>query len=78
MMFLQKDGQVRLIDRAAPVTGLVMIALSLLMLIVHSYVTFVVDHPPYNLSKGHLEVGVVGLMLFYGGLFLYQQKRQAK
>lgn len=35
------------------------------MLLTHGYFTFFADVAPYNLSKGHLEVGFLGLLMFF-------------
>ena len=45
--------------------GWLLIAVCVALIIVHSYNTFIADNPPYNIAKGHVEVGVVGLLIWH-------------
>jgi len=56
------------------ILGWLLLGLSIAMLSVHSFFTFVANTAPYNLAKGHLEVGIVGSLLFMFGLTLSNPK----
>lgn len=51
-------------ERAIYCAGAVLMIACIAMLLTHSYFTFFADVAPYNLSKGHLEVGFLGLVFF--------------
>ena len=74
--FFTQEGQIQFINKATPYIGLLLMLIAVAMLAVHSYFTFIASHAPYNLSKGHLEVGFFGLLFFLTGKFLFSMKKE--
>lgn len=51
-------------EKLAHTLGWVLIVVCIAMILVHSYNIFLVEYPPYNVAKGNIEVGVIGLLIF--------------
>lgn len=45
--------------------GWILISVVLVLILIHGYNAFINDNPPYNINKGHIEVGVIGLFFWF-------------
>lgn len=45
--------------------GWLLFAVCVALILIHGYNAFIVSYPPYNINKGHIEVGVIGLLIWY-------------
>jgi hypothetical protein len=59
------------------IVGFVMVALCIEFIAIHLWATFVADNPPYNLVKGSVQIGLLGLFLWWVGLGLINSSCQS-
>ena len=58
--------------------GWLCVAICVALIGVHGYYAFVAESAPYNVSKGHIEVGAIGLAIWFVGLRLLEFKPPQK
>lgn len=56
--------------------GWLLIAVCIGLILFHGYNYFIEDHPPYNASKSHIEIGVVGLLIWFAAQHLIRYRDQ--